>query len=126
MEPSEQTSYWVSSSEEDLEAARHLKEKGLFRHALFFGHMAVEKVLKAHVTQATQDFAPKTHNLVRLAEISDLTLEKDQLDILKKIREYNIEGRYPDSSGPPLDKAESESLFAEIIECHSLLKKMLS
>ncbi len=39
--------YWFSEGEQALDVARHLYEKGDYSYALFFGHLAVEKVLKA-------------------------------------------------------------------------------
>jgi len=45
--------------------------------------------------------------LVRLAEISNLELRTDQLDILAEMNSFNIEGRYPDVllPHPSLDEA---------------------
>lgn len=40
------------------------------RHGLFLAHLALEKTLKAHVCRTTGELAPKTHNLVRLAEMA--------------------------------------------------------
>ncbi len=44
--------YWLAEAEEALEVADHLMEKADYSYALFFGHLAVEKVLKAlHVVR---------------------------------------------------------------------------
>jgi HEPN domain-containing protein len=40
-------SYWIDEAEEALTVAEHLFEKGDFSYALFFGHLAIEKILKA-------------------------------------------------------------------------------
>ncbi len=58
--------YWKGGAEEDIAAAGSLLETGHPRHALFFAHLAVEKMLKAHVTKATGDIPPKIHDLLRL------------------------------------------------------------
>jgi HEPN domain-containing protein len=38
--------YWVTEAEEALTVADHLLEKGDYSYALFFGHLAVEKLIK--------------------------------------------------------------------------------
>ncbi len=40
-------SYWMSEAEEALNVTEHLFEKKDYSYALFFGHLAVEKMLKA-------------------------------------------------------------------------------
>lgn len=70
-----QIQYWRTSSDEDFDAAQSLLEKGHFRHSLFFAHLAIEKMLKAHVARQTKDIPPRIHNLIRPAEIAELSLE---------------------------------------------------
>ena len=43
--------YWLSEAAEALQVADHLVEKGDYSYALFFGHLAVEKALKALYVQ---------------------------------------------------------------------------
>ena len=45
----QQIAYWRTSSQEDSEAARSLLDQKHVRHALFFLHLSLEKILKAHV-----------------------------------------------------------------------------
>ena len=61
------------------------------RHGLFIAHLALEKMLKAHVCL---ELAPRIHNLVRLAEMAGLKLSETQIDLLADASEFNIEGRY--------------------------------
>ena len=44
-----QIAYWRESAEEDWLVAGDLLEKKRIRHVLFFGHLTLEKILKAHV-----------------------------------------------------------------------------
>jgi len=53
---------------EDWEVGKELIVGRRFRHGLFFIHLALEKILKAHVCRNTVDIAPPIHNLARLAE----------------------------------------------------------
>ena len=39
--------YWRNEAKEALEVAGHLYEKEDYSYALFFGHLALEKLLKA-------------------------------------------------------------------------------
>lgn len=97
MDIEKQIDYWVTSSKEDFAAAKSLLEKGHLRHCLFFAHLAIEKVLKAHVTKKTKDVPPRTHNLLRLADIADLKPDPEQQQFLREFGVYQLEGRYPGS-----------------------------
>ncbi len=92
---SEQISYWQNSAREDFEVAKQLVDSGKNRHGLFFAHLALEKVLKAHVCKTTQELAPRVHNLVRLSEISGITTPESYVILLSEMNAFNLEGRYP-------------------------------
>jgi len=98
-----QIEYWRKSSDEDFAAAQSLAEQGHLRHSLFFAHLAIEKMLKAHVTRQTNDIPPRTHNLIRLAEIANLKLDPKREGFLREFGVYQLEGRYPDSEQLPVD-----------------------
>jgi len=88
--------YWLGTAAEDWQVAQHLFESGDYTYSLFFGHLYLEKVLKAIVVQRTKSHAPFTHNLLRLAEKSELPLTEEQKDFLDQVTTYNLEARYPD------------------------------
>ncbi|MHC4519881.1 MAG: HEPN domain-containing protein, partial [Planctomycetota bacterium] len=97
MDVAKQVEYWTVGSEEDLDAAESLLEKGHLRHGLFFAHLALEKMLKAPVVQRTGQSPPKIHNLVRLAQRAGLEPEPEQERFLRRYDVHQLEGRYPDS-----------------------------
>lgn len=102
---SQQIAYWRAGAGEDWEAARQLVDSGKTRHGLFFAHLALEKLLKAHICRHTGKLAPKLHNLVRLAEMAELELGTEHMDVLAEMNEFNIEGRYPITYiAPPTQK----------------------
>ena len=103
MDVRKQIDYWRTSGDEDFAAAESLLERGHFRHCLFFAHLAIEKMLKAHVTLQTKDVPPRIHNLVRLAEIAKLKLDLKQEEFLREFGVYQIEGRYPDTQQITVD-----------------------
>lgn len=108
-----QIGFWREGATEDWEVASDLVNKNRVRHGLFFAHLALEKALKAHVCIVTQDLAPRLHNLVRLSEIADLSLNSGQLDVLAEMNAFNIEGRYPDTLSPPPNKKQALEYIAK-------------
>jgi HEPN domain-containing protein len=121
----QQIHYWRSSAEEDWDVACHLLESRRMRHGLFFAHLAVEKLLKAHVCLHTQDIAPRTHNLVRLAELAGLALTAAQTDVLAEMNEFNIEGRYPGLLLPAPSVEEAREHLARAEEIRQWLLETL-
>ena len=92
-----QIEYWTTGSEEDFAAAQSLFEKGHLRHSLFFAHLAIEKMLKAHVTRQTKDIPPRIHNLIRLADMAGLSPNAEHMSFLRRFNLFQLEGRYSDS-----------------------------
>jgi len=88
--------YWLDTATEDWKVAQHLLESRDYTYSLFFGHLYLEKALKALVVQRTKSHAPFIHSLLRLAEKSELLLTEEQKDILDQVTTYNLEARYPD------------------------------
>ena len=60
-------SYWLESAEYDLKVAENLFITGIYPYSLFFGHLAIEKLLKTLVVRDSKDHAPHTHSLPLLA-----------------------------------------------------------
>lgn len=118
--------YWEKGSEEDLKAAADMLKKRHIRHALFFAHLSLEKLLKAFVCVHTGDLAPRIHNLVRLAELSAIQFFPDHLDILAEINSFNIEGRYPESLSKAPTPTEARKYFSKTKEIFAWLKNQLS
>ena len=102
--------YWRSGAAEDLAIADKLVRDDHRRHGLFFAHLALEKLLKAHVCQQTQDLAPYTHSLLRLARLAELRIDENQTRLLDQIGRFNIEGRYPESSAAPSREQTSQTM----------------
>jgi HEPN domain-containing protein len=88
--------FWASEAEESLGVAKHLFEKKDYSYALFFGHLSVEKIIKAVLVKNTNQQAPRSHNLLRLAKEAHIELDEDQKHTLIRITAFNLESRYPD------------------------------
>lgn len=91
----QQIVYWSTGAQEDIAVAEELIGNKRYRHGLFFAHLALEKMLKAHICKKTNELAPRIHNLVRLSEMADLGLSEDHMNHLADMNEFNLEGRYP-------------------------------
>jgi HEPN domain-containing protein len=105
-----QVAYWRASAVEDWQVAEELVSLGRTRHGLFFAHLALEKLLKAHVCRALSDLPPRIHALLRLAERANLTLSEAQRLFLARFDRYQLEGRYPEllPAPPTIDLAREE------------------
>ncbi len=123
------TEFWLIESQEALRVAEHLMEKEDYSYALFFGHLAIEKMLKAlHATKFHQH-APPIHNLFRLARILGLDVNEAHLEALITITAFNIEARYPDFKRSFREKCTmeySKGQMAMIKESYEWLKSQLT
>ncbi|MBI1296297.1 HEPN domain-containing protein [bacterium] len=93
----EHVQYWLESADNDLGAAEELFLAEKYDWCLFIGHLVTEKTLKAFfVYKNDSKIPPKTHNLLKLAEASDLPLTEDQKLFLDEVNDFNLETRYPE------------------------------
>ncbi len=96
MDKEKVVSFWIESSKDDWKVSNHLFEKGDYSYSLFFGHLTIEKILKAIYANKKGDTPPYTHRLVYLSEKASLKLTDEQLELLETITDFNMEARYPD------------------------------
>ena len=87
---------WVKLSDYDIETARAMQRAGKYLYVLFCCQQAVEKRLKAVVVNVTEEFPPRTHDLIRLMELAKISLTAKQQIFLGKLTTYYIETRYPE------------------------------
>jgi HEPN domain-containing protein len=125
VDTNEHIRYWKNSSREDLDAAWSLLEKKHLRHCLFFAHLALEKVIKAHVTHKTRQVPPRIHNLMRLAEIAEIALDENQIEFLREFGVYQLEGRYPDSEQIALNESFVRSELDKVKDLFEWLTRPL-
>lgn len=96
---------WVKLAEYDLGAAEDMMGSSRYLYVLFGCQQAIEKMLKALVVQETEKFPPKTYDLIKLVEITGLSIDEKKKDFMKKLSYYYIETKYP---------AELEDIIEEI------------
>jgi HEPN domain-containing protein len=88
-------SYWLKAAGKDLEVMDSLMKNRHHSYALYFGHLALEKILKGYYVSHIDKVAPYTHNLHYLAEKCRLKLSNSQLELIQAVTRFNIEARYP-------------------------------
>ncbi|HUT32169.1 MAG TPA: HEPN domain-containing protein [Planctomycetota bacterium] len=125
VDTAKQIAYWRDGAEEALGAARDLAEKHRWGFCLFLAHLALEKLLKAHVCKQMQDLAPRTHNLLYLARLADLSLTPEQENTLADMNGFCREGRYPDEEARPLSAATAGRHLPRVEELHEWLLQTL-
>jgi len=95
--------FWLAGAEEALKSATVLFDSGMYLHSLFFCHLAAEKGLKAAVERETRGLAPKTHNLMYLLKLANLSPSAEMLDFLGQLNTFNVPTRYADQL-PEIEK----------------------
>lgn len=125
----EHIQYWVESAENDLSVADVLFNSGKYDWCLFIGHLVIEKILKALFVQKNCELTPpKIHNLLKLAQLSDIKLDKEQQLFLEIVNNFNIEGRYPEIKNEFYKTANKEFTnihYSKIKGCYHWLKSQI-
>ena len=122
--------YWIESADEDYNVMLDLKEKNRNTYCLFFWQMVIEKVLKALYAKNNKGapYAPKTHDLLYLAEKLNIELTEEQEITLNEITTFNLSTRYDDYKRAFYNKCTdeyTEEQINKIKEVKSWLEIML-
>jgi len=91
--------HWISSAENDYNSMENIYGSKQYNWSLFIGHLVIEKLLKALYAKLNKQepYAPKTHNLLVLAQKCNLELDESQVDALSRITKFNMSVRYDDA-----------------------------
>ena len=93
----ENTAYWFEMAEYDLETAKAMLSTKRYLYVAFMCHQTIEKTLKAVIAETNDGSEPpKTHNLIRLSELSKLMdlFSPQQKKFITLLTPMNIEARY--------------------------------
>lgn len=96
IDPDKVVKHWIETSDEDYQTMLSLFDSKSFGWSLFLGHISIEKLLKAYFVSKNKKHAPFTHNLYRLAELSEIEMTDEYADWLDKITSFNLNARYDD------------------------------
>lgn len=112
---------WKFESQDALESADSLFESKKYHHALFFSHLAVEKILKAVYVKKYRRLPLLVHDLILLSKKADLDLTEEQFDLLIEINSFNIRARYDDYKQAFYKKATKEFASVWIQKCKDII-----
>ncbi len=89
--------YWVDTASKDWTAIKKMLDCRSYVHALFFMHLVLEKLLKAHwVKNNAGNHPPGTHDLVKLHNESSLQMAEQDVVFFRIMNDFQLEGRYPE------------------------------
>lgn len=117
--------YWRRGSDEDWEMAEIALEKGKIRHGLFFLHLAMEKLVKAHVCRVTRDQPPRIHNLVLLMQRANLPFDQKLGEFLTELNSFCLEGRYANEWESPPSRQKANKMVQQAQEMRTWLLNLL-
>ena len=88
--------FWIESSDKDYESMLNMYKIKEYSYALFVGHLAIEKLLKANYVKNNGINIPRIHDLEKLANSACLKLTENHANELQDITKFNIGVRYDD------------------------------
>jgi HEPN domain-containing protein len=115
-------SYWLGGAKYDLSVANAMFKTRKYPYALFLGHLALEKLLKAVVVKYTKKHAPFSHSLPYLVEISGIKIPEPIKVKLREFMEFHFEARYPDANKLFYDKCTKAYTAARLKEIKKVFK----
>lgn len=90
------TANWLQSMQYDLKTASTLLKDRKYIYVIFMCHLAIEKALKAALSEMFKGLPPYTHNLNRLVELGNIKLPPKHQDFINKINLQSVPTRYPE------------------------------
>jgi HEPN domain-containing protein len=97
MAKQEHIDYWIFTANKDWEALLNMYQSKDYVQALFFSHLVLEKLCKAHwVKDNDNNTPPKTHNLLVLLENTKLKITEEDTVFFRAMNQFQLEGIYPD------------------------------
>ena len=118
--------HWCRGAKEDWRVGIRLLRMKSSRHAFFFIHLALEKMLKAHCCAAKEGAVPRIHSLTLLADGARLRLPADMLEFLAEFNRFNIICRYPEHDDPVPRGREAARFLKQAREVFRWLTRQLS
>jgi HEPN domain-containing protein len=96
MDKMEMVNFWIKSANDAFEMTDFLYENKKYADSLFYGQLALEKLLKAVYIARQDNSPPFVHDLLFLANKTGLQVPDDFAKDLKVITGFNINARYDD------------------------------
>ena len=122
--------YWIESSDDDYGVMKDLYNSKRYSWCLFVGHLVLEKLIKAIYAKnnPANPYAAKKHDLLYLADKSNIELDDDKKIKLDLITTFNMNARYEDYKKDFYNKCTKEYTDNQLIvieEVRTWLKTQL-
>ena len=125
----EKTKNWIELAKRDLALAKELKDLRNFRsYAPHYCHQALEKIIKGLVVYRAKITPPYIHNLVRLAHLAKIELDKNHQDILASLNPHYIGTKYPEDIAKMFKlytQAKVDEIYSQTRKVFQWLKKLI-
>lgn len=118
--------YWLEGAEYDMGVAKAMFKTKKYPYALFMGHLALKKLLKAIVVKNTQKHAPYTHSLEFLVKKSKINISEHIHLKLREFMEFHFEARYPREEKAFYKKCNQEYTKRNLKEIEGVFKWLKS
>jgi HEPN domain-containing protein len=86
---------WILQSDYDYETAEAMFTTARFVYAVFMCHLCIEKILKSQYVKRFNKVAPKSHNLLWLAEEIKLDFPDNLYKFVFQLNDASLPTRYP-------------------------------
>jgi HEPN domain-containing protein len=119
---------WIDQARYDLDTARAMLNSGRYLYVLFCCQQTVEKIIKAIIVRQTNEFPPRIHALIRLAEAADLELTDERAHLLRELSNYYIQTRYPEeiaALASKISESQARRIFNQTEEIVQWLLSMI-
>lgn len=127
MTKQEHIDHWVETCQDDWLAAHDLFRAKRCLQCLFFAHLTIEKLSKAHwVKDNIADIPPRTHNIIRLWQETQLAPTADFEDTAAKLNSFQMDGRYQDYQRASYQRATEVFTRALLDDTDTLRQWLLS
>jgi len=122
------TKKWLELADYDLESAKIMLASGRYLYVAFMCQQAIEKQLKAYLSEKTDETPAYTHNLTVLIELAQINFTEEELCFVSLLNRYYINARYPtvkEKLSQSLNKKTGTELYLKTKEVLKCLKKEL-
>ena len=126
----EKVQHWLKMADRDVASAEYNINGKFNLNGGYFCHQAVEKALKARFVKLTDDTPPYTHDLLKLAKLTELyeMMSDEQKGFIKRLDPLQIRARYQeykDHIEKELTDEASQEILTETKEMLSWIKSKM-
>jgi HEPN domain-containing protein len=127
MTKKEYIEFWLSGSEKNWKEVHVMVKSKLYVNALFWAHLVLEKLCKAHWVKDNKDNSPpRIHNLNKIIAQTKVELSDEELAFCADMNKFSLEGRYPDYVSNIYKIVTKPYTIKYIKQCEQIRKKLLS